>query len=179
MSITLTKGRLKYCKDSEGGISEIWLIPFVDYIKYQIKITDNILTQIPDSLAYYFGSNGLTNCINSQKTNDGGKYTEQSLSITLITTNEIGIVNNLLKRDYRILIKDKNGIWMVLGLYNGISVDKITQVSGGGKTDLNGFTVDFNGQEEDGVFFMTNPFSVGFIQFDTGLYFNYDLNFNF
>ena len=46
--------------------------------------------------------------------------------------------------------------------------DSLTYNSGGGKSDLNGFTLSFSGQEEKGSFFITNLEDAGFFdaQFD-------------
>jgi hypothetical protein len=44
--------------------------------------------------------------------------------------------------------------------------ENITYTTGGGKSDLNGFTIDFKGQEEKGSFFINDLDDAGF--FDAG-----------
>jgi len=169
MVSTVTSGYLRKCKDSLAGVSEIYLFPFVKYSRSQIVINGNILETFPDTTIYKFYANGNPNPNESQETEAGGKYFNQSISLDLQYKDDAYQLSKLLNKDYRLIFKDRNGLYRIFGLYTGLEAGQLDYATGGSKSDLNGFKIDFSGKEEKGSFFIENLEDTGFFDAD----FNY------
>lgn len=158
----LTSGYNRKCKDSLGGIYKIWLLKYVKYRRSQIITDGNYLISFPDSFIYRFDSLENPNFSESQETDEGGKFYNQSISLSFNTTDFFD-VEEYESLFFRILIQDNNGLYRILGLYNGMEASNIQYVTGGSKSDKNGVKIDFNGREEKGSFFINDLDDAGFI----------------
>lgn len=150
-------------KDSLGGIKAVWLCKYYKYSRSQIITSSNTLISFPDTFVYNFHSIEASNPMETQEQNEGGKFYNQSISLTFpgAAIREIQLLNTL---EYRLLFLDNNGIYRVFGLYNGLESGGITYETGSSKNSLNGFKITFTGKEEKQSFFMSNPFDIGFIE---------------
>ena len=166
MVSTITSGRDRQCRNNLGGISKLWLFPFVKYNRSQIVINNNVLLSFPDTTIYRFNYNGNPAPTENQSENDGGKFYDLSISFDLLYSSDAPNIEKLLKKDYRLIFQDRNGLYRIFGLYTGLVCDSLTYNSGGGKSDLNGFTLSFSGQEEKGSFFIDNLEDAGFFDAD-------------
>ncbi|WP_277899263.1 hypothetical protein [Galbibacter pacificus] len=112
---------------------------------------------------------------------DGNSYREalgsdksygQSISITLPMldrpTNEI--MEALLNSEFRVILELNNGIYKIFGLENGLSVDSVKLVTGGAKSEFNGYTFNFEGREEKESFYIDDLEEAGFIPYSPTLY---------
>ena len=73
------------------------------------------------------------------------------------------LLHKLLKKDYRVIFKDRNGLIRIFGLYVGLTCDSINYTTGNSKSDFNGFRLDFKGKEEKGSYFINNLADAGFV----------------
>lgn len=162
MVVTIDIGYTRKCKDSQGGVSEVYLFPYVEYSNPEIVTNGNILTSFPDTTIYKFESNNTPNAIEPQEQDAGGKYFNQSISLDLQYKDDFENIIKLLKKDYRLIFKDNNGKYRIFGLYNGVSCDSLEYTTGNGKSDFNGFKLSFNGKEEKQSFFINNLSDAGF-----------------
>lgn len=166
MVSTITQGYNRKCKDSLGGVSEIYLFPYVQYSRSQIITSGNTLTVFPTTIIYKFYSNGNPNAIEQQEQNEGGKYYNQSISLELQGANDSENIQKLIKKDYRLIFKDNNGLYRIFGLYIGIEADGLEFVTGNSKSEFNGYRITFNGKEEKQSFFIDNLEDTGFLDAD-------------
>lgn len=155
----LTNGWNRKCKNSLGGLSKIWLMPYVKYSRSQIVVNGNILTSFPQTLIYEFYSNGSPNFSETNEQDNGGKFYSQSIDLEL---NKVHNIEKLLKKDFRIITKDNNGIYRILGLYKGLEAESLNYKSGGGKSEFNGYSISFTGKEEKPSFFIDDLEDTGF-----------------
>lgn len=169
MVSTVTNGYLRKCKDSLAGVSEIYLFPFVNYSRSQILVNGNILTTFPATTIYKFYANGNPTPNENQEQDVGGKYYNQSISLDLQYKDDAFQLSKLLNKDYRLIFKDRNGLYRIFGLYTGLEAGQLNYTTGNGKGDLNGFKIDFSGKEEKGSFFINDLENAGFFNAD----FNY------
>lgn len=169
MVSTVTSGYNRKCKDSLAGVSEIYLFPFVNYSRSQIVIDGNILVTFPNTTIYKFYANGNPSPNESQETDAGGKFFNQSISLDLQYKEDAFQLSKLLNKDYRLIFKDRNGLYRIFGLYTGLEAGQLNYTTGNGKSDLNGFKIDFSGKEEKGSFFINDLEDAGFFNAD----FNY------
>jgi len=159
---TLISGYNRKCKDSIGGVNKIWLLKYIKYRRSQIVVDGNYLISFPESFIYQFDSLENPNFNEAQQTGEGGKFYEQTISLSFNTTDFFD-VEEYESLFFRILIQDKNGLYRILGLYNGMESSNITYTTGSGKGDKNGIRIDFTGREEKVSFFIENLDDAGFI----------------
>jgi hypothetical protein len=143
----ITNGYLRKCKDGTGGLNKIYLFPFVKYSRSQVVIQYEVLSFFPNNNIYEFDILGNPSFNESMSENEGGKFLDQSITVNILNTFEAFEIQKLLQKDYRAIIQDNNGKYRMLGLYNGLEADNLTQSIGSSKTDFNGFKVNFKGQE--------------------------------
>jgi hypothetical protein len=162
MVFTINSGYNKKCKNGLGGLNEIYLFPYVSYSRSNIITNANILTTFPNTTIYKFYSNGNPIANEQQETDAGGKFYSQSINLDLQYSGDPFELTKLIKKDYRIIFKDRNGLYRIFGLYKGIEADKIDYNTGSSKADFNGFKIGFIGKEEKQSFFITDLEDAGF-----------------
>ena len=135
---------LRGCKDSQGGVQELYLFKYIKYSRSQISVVDNSLILFPETTLYKFETIGDFDVTQTGNEEEGGKFFDTSLSFKLKTHPNIG---KFLNFDFRAVIKDRNGWYRLLGIYNGLTCDSVNKTTGNSKADFNGFTLSFTGQE--------------------------------
>lgn len=163
MVFAITSGRNRQCRDSLGGMEEVYIFPYIKYPRSAIELNGNILIQFPETVIYQFYVSGNPSFTQNQNEDAGGKFYSQSLSLNFPNIQNGIELEKLLKKDARIIIKDRNGKYMLLGAYIGLECVSLTQNTGGSKRDFNGFTAVFEGREEKGVLFINDLEDAGFI----------------
>lgn len=166
METVLVSGRDRVCKNSQGGIQNLWLFPYVKYNRSQIITNGNVLASFPTTTIYRFNLNSNPTPTSTQAENAGGKYYDMAISLDFIGSNDSENLQKLLKKDYRLIFQDRNGLFRIFGLYTGLICESLTFNTGSGKTELNGFNLSFNGQEEKGSFFINDLENAGFFDAD-------------
>ena len=159
----IISGYSRKCKDSIGGVKGVWIMKWLNHSLSQIVTNGNQLTSFPEVFIYKFESIENVNASETQETDDGGKYWKQSLSLTF-SGSDVSNIEILQRVDTRILILDNNGLYRIFGLYNGMLGGNIDYTTGGGKSDLNGIKISFEGKEEKQSVFVDSPFEIGFIE---------------
>jgi len=148
------------CKDSIGGLSKLWVFPYVKYNRSEIVTDGKKLITFP--LTNIYEMNPLTFSVSDKQNNsDGGKFYDQNL-----TFSRQGFdfeLQKLLKKDYRAIVQDNNGNYLIYGLFLGLECTKIDSVTGASKQDVNGMTFSFDGKEELGAYFIDDLNDTGFI----------------
>jgi hypothetical protein len=166
MATSILSGRDRVCKNSQGGIQNLWLFPYVKYNRSQIITNGNVLTNFPTTTIYRFNVNSNPTPTSTQAENAGGKYYDMAISLDFIGSNDSENLQKLLKKDYRLIFQDRNGLFRIFGLYTGLICESLTFNTGSAKTELNGFNLSFNGQEEKGSFFINDLENAGFFDAD-------------
>ena len=165
MGCNIDRGLARVCKHNIGGIANVFLFPFEKYMASEI-ITDNlILTTFPETIIYPFHAVLNGNLEQNMQVDDGGKYYNQRISLQFHGIADKFLFEKLLKRDYRLIIKDNNGVYRLIGTYNGVICDNITVDTGGNKSSFNGITADFSGKEKIEALFINELKPTGFTIF--------------
>lgn len=162
MVFRITQGFAKRCKDNQGGVRKLYLFPYVKYLRSQIITDGEYLTSFPTTTIFEFETDVISFNEPMQE-NEGGKFYNQNLEFSLTGNNDFWELQGLLKKDYRIIIQDRNGNYKILGLYTGLECTNFSQVTGGGKSELSGFNLSFEGQEYRSSLFIENLEDAGFI----------------
>lgn len=158
MACDISLGRVKPCKDSVGGIKNIYFVNYDDFGTIDYNVTD---TDVIDSLdssgtatpsAYKYDvhfSSSFTQNIQSS-TENGTTAFEQVLEVTLprLTKEDHKEIKMLAWGHPHVLIEDQNGNIFVAGLENGMEVTGGTIVTGMAMGDLSGYTLTLTGMEK-------------------------------
>jgi hypothetical protein len=156
MACNLTLGRLEPCKDSVGGLKNIY---FVNYNNSAIAVTyDSTDTDVIDELgtdvpAYKYElkatANTFTQTVNSSRDN-GTTFWEQVLSVTLKKLDKKSHKELKLLAYGRphVIIEDNNGNLFYAGLDHGMDVTGGDITTGGAMGDTSGYTLTLTGQEK-------------------------------
>lgn len=158
MACDLSLGRLKPCKDSVGGIKNIYFCNFGDFgtITYDVTDTD-VITSLdsgasatPNAYKYevHFSSSFTQNIQSS--TENGTTAFEQVLELTIprLTKEDHKEIKILAYGHPHIIIEDQNDNLFVAGLVNGMEVTGGTIVTGLAMGDLSGYTLTLTGMEK-------------------------------
>lgn len=150
----LSLGRLKPCKDTVGGIKNIYFVDYGDFTGIVYNATD---TDVIDTLAGTFSaykyevhfSSSFTQNIQSSMEN-GTTAFEQVLEVTLpkLTKEDHKELKLISFGHPHVIVEDQNGNYFVAGLLNGMSVTGGTIVTGLNMGDLSGYTLTLTGMEK-------------------------------
>jgi hypothetical protein len=168
MACNLTLGRLVDCKDSVGGLKKIYILPsFCSDIEDSATISADLemttagfttwdtygtpTVSKQTLLAYNLRPNVSSMTVNFNSDPAAGTtFFQQTLSITLQkidhdTTNELKLA---IYNRSQIFVLDAMDNIFLLGMNNGCDVTGGTMVTGAGKGDLSGYTLEFTAEEK-------------------------------
>ena len=165
----LTLGRIEPCKDSVGGIKNVY---FVDYGSItavpdgtNTDVIDSVGTDVP-AYQYEVRSSASTFTQNIQSSRDAGTTAfEQVLEVTLkkLSIDDHKELKLLSYSRPHVVVEDNNGNLFLSGLEYGMDVTGGTIVTGGAMADLSGYTLTLTGMEKVPANFLGGSMSaVGF-----------------
>ena len=155
MACALTQGYVLDCKDSLGGITEVFFMAAQDVAS--TTEASGVITALSKDQGKRFykyelvkGTSSFTETFTSSVEN-GTIFYQQELSIILNklqvnSRNEILLLNkNLLVA----VVKDNNGKYWYLGKARGLDMTAGSGQSGAAEGDRSGYTITFTGKEAD------------------------------
>lgn len=169
MACDLSLGRIEPCKDSVGGLKNVYFVNFGDMtgVTYNGTNTDVIDTVAGTPTAYKYalkGTNSLDQTITSNREN-GTTFFDQSLKLTLkkLTARDHKEIKLLAYGRPQVIVEDNNGNLFMCGLDYGMEVTGGTIVTGAAMGDLSGYTLELKGMEKVPANFLGDDLaSVGF-----------------
>ena len=150
----ISLGRLKPCKDSVGGIKNIYFINYgdMDGIAYNITDLDVIDTIGVGVSAYKYEVHFSSSFVqNIQSSSDSGTTAfEQVLELSLpkLTKEDHKEIKLITFGHPHVVVEDQNGSFFVAGLLNGMEVTGGTVVTGQAMSDMSGYTLTLTGMEK-------------------------------
>ena len=156
MSCLATKGRELPCKAAFGGIKSVLFCNFADNITTTLEASTGIYTIVNGSPAPVWlqyivkGNSSLETTVTSSRENGTTFYT-QTLNLTLTYLDALTIqqLQLLALGRPRIVVEDYYGNNFLCGFENGMECTGGTVVTGAAAGDLSGFTMTFEGMEEE------------------------------
>ena len=161
MACTLTTGRKLPCKSAFGGIKSVLFADFGTIASVATVDSTGISTITNGSPAPAWfqydvkGNSSLETTVTSSRENGTTFYT-QTLNLTLTFLDgqtNLELQRLALARPYAVVV-DYYGNSFLCGLENGMEVTGGTVVTGAAAGDLSGFTLTFEGMEEDAPLFL-------------------------
>ena len=141
----LTKGLAKRDNDRQGGLKKIYLTEYVDYSRSQVVLTGQLITSIPTATIYEYDVHGAS-FEETQSRDNGGEIYSQKLSFVVQGTRNSAEFWKLTKRPHHCIVLD---------LRNGVEAI-VSDKSGANKADLNGYTIEIDGKEDNQAYFIAN-----------------------
>ena len=153
MACDLSLGRLEVCKDSVGGLKNVYFVNYGDATGYIYDATNtdviDAVAGTPSAYKYELkGASTFTQNINSSR-EKGTTFFEQVLELTFkkLTVKDNKELKLLAYGRPQVIVEDNNGKFFYAGLKNGLEVTGGTIVTGAAMGDLSGFTLTFTGEE--------------------------------
>ena len=150
----LTQGLAKKHNDGQGGLKKIYLTEYVDYSRSQVVISDESITSIPTATIYEYDVYGAS-FEETQTREDGGEVYSQKLSFVVKGTRNSEEFWKLTKKPHHCIIVDEQGNGRFLGIRNGVEAI-VSDKTGANKSDLNGYTIEIDGKEDNQAYFIAN-----------------------
>lgn len=162
MPCTIINGREIDCRDSAGGIEEVYITEWSNVAT--IAETSGVVTSITMNSGKKFFTfqlekeNGMFDETEQASVENGTLFYEGVLSFTTkkMTAAARNAFNILAKNRLMIIFKDRNGAYWLLGRYG--AADKVGEnktSTGKAFGDLNGYTLTFTTKEKEPAFSFT------------------------
>ena len=135
------------CKDSVSGIKNVYLFSWAKYSRSQIIVSSNELLQFPASSIYNFKALKTSSLTETMENGANGNAYNQTLNLTFSKIGATFDFEQLRKCLLRAIVEDNNGVFTLLGLYNGLEVTSSTKQTGSSKQELNGYQITLTGKE--------------------------------
>ena len=167
MACDITRGRLIDCKDQIGGLRAIYICKTYNN-NISATATINTTEMTTAGFATWSGASGsattvfkydlvpnlssMTVNINSDAAN-GTSFFTQTLSVTLQKIDH-DMTNELRLMAYsraQIFVQDTNDNVFLLGIDNGCHVSGGSVVTGAGKGDMTGYTIEWTAEEKNAL----------------------------
>jgi len=153
MPCALTQNYVLDCKDSLGGLTEIYFMPAGDVTSY-VEASGVITTLVKATGKRFYkyelvkGTSSFVENINASIEN-GTIFYQQELTLILnkLQTNTRNEILLLAKNRLVAVAKDNNGTFWYLGLTRGIDITAGSAQSGAAEGDRSGYTMTFTGKE--------------------------------
>ena len=159
----ITRGRNGACKDTLGGIKNVYMWSWVQYPFFQIRgVKSGVLTSYPSTVVYQFETVANTNGY-EESLIEYNAYS-QSLRVNL---KSVDLETTVDLEDYQnirlgVIIEDYNGLFRLMGAYNGCDMESLNVVYGSGSSDFNGYQLEISGSERFKAPLFTDLLTVGF-----------------
>lgn len=162
MACAITKGRTLPCKNSVGGLKNVYILDYGSTVA-DLTASSGTVTLPTDGSAEFFkfeikGNSSLETAVTSSREN-GTTFYESTLNLTFtyldVATQEELKLLNAGRAHY--VVETYNGDYLLIGKEHGAEVTGGTIVTGAAMGDLSGFTLTVTAQETAPPFFATAP----------------------
>lgn len=168
MPCDIATGRTEACKESVGGLRNIYIANFVAGLHADVLQnldSDEQITALTTDLAVYKfelrGENNTFEETNENSRDNGTSFWTQTGSIVL-KKQDAATQKTLKLLSYgrpHVLIEDYNGNFRLAGVQNGVEFT-VNTATGGAMGDLSGYNISFEGKETRPAYFV-DPTKVG------------------
>jgi hypothetical protein len=162
MACAITKGRTLPCKNSVGGLKNVFILDYGSAVA-DVSPSSGTVTLPTDGSSEFFkfeikGNSSLETAVTSSREN-GTTFYESTLNLTFtyldVATQEELKLLNAGRAHY--VVETYNGDYLLIGKEHGAEVTGGTIVTGAAMGDLSGFTLTVTAQETAPPFFATAP----------------------
>lgn len=155
MACLLTTGYSLGCRDSIGGIQDVWIGNFGPNATYTLNATDTITAFTGTTVSYFKFEQemetGQFNQAGAYSTENGTVFFTQELQLSF-HKNDATLRNQLLvlsQANMSVIVKDQRGEYWLMGYQNGVRATAGSMNTGKAFGDLNGFTITLTAKEPE------------------------------
>ena len=152
ITCNITKAISKTCKNRQGGISKLYLFPYVKHSKSLNLTLDQEVVTFPFTNAFLYEAQNIVFTESTSIQNGGIEWT-QKLDFTIPEADENSEVYKLANKDYSAVVLDRNGKYRFIGMRNGGEVT-VNAVSGTLRSDMNGFNISLTAKEDNQAYYI-------------------------
>lgn len=163
MACIIIEGREIDCRDSVGGVAEIYVTEFANVPQANITASSGSISAMTCSTGKKFwtfqmekGNAQFDQKVTSSLEN-GTLYYEQTLTFNFkkMSASKRNDIHTLAQNRLIFIVKDNNGLFQVLGQTGGMDIGDSTGTTGKAFGDLNGYTLTFTGMEANPASFVS------------------------
>jgi hypothetical protein len=153
MACDISLGRIEPCKDSVGGLDAVYFVNDGAITGFVMDTTDaDVIASVevtPDAYKYDLKGNSTFETTINSSTENGTSFFEQTLTLTLkkLDINSHKELKLLTWGKPKVIVKDNNGNFFLMGKEHGAEVTGGTVVTGGAMGDLSGYTLTLSAME--------------------------------
>ena len=153
MACDITAGRIEPCKDSVGGLDAVYFVNDGDITGFTMDATDtDVIASVdgsPDAYKYDLKGNSTFETTINSSTENGTSFFEQTLTLTLkkLDIESHKELKLLTWGKPKVIVRDNNGNFFLMGKEHGAEVTGGTVVTGGAMGDLSGYTLTLSAME--------------------------------
>lgn len=152
ITCNITKAISKTCKNRQGGISKLYLFPYVKHSKSLNLTIDQEVVTFPFTNAFLYEAQNIAFTESTSIQNGGIEWT-QKLDFTIPEADENSEVYKLANKDYSAVVLDRNGKYRFIGMRNGGEVT-VNSASGTLRSDMNGFNISLTAKEDNQAYYI-------------------------
>lgn len=157
MACNIIQGRQIDCRDSVGGVPEVYLTEFVNVPQGNITSSSGTISAATCSSGKRFFTyqlekeNAQFDAKDMISVENGSLYSEQTLTFTLkkMSASLRNNLRTLAQNRLHIIVKDGNGTYWWMGQVNGADLTTSDGSTGKALGDMNGYTLTFTAKEPD------------------------------
>ena len=155
MACAIVQGREIDCRDSVGGVLEVYLTEFTNVTQTNITSSSGVVTAATCSSGKRFFTyqlekeNATFMAKDTVSVENGTFYNETTLTFSLkkMSASLRNNIRTLAQNRLHIIIKDANGVYWWMGQTNGADLITAEGTTGKAMGDMNGYTLSFTGKE--------------------------------
>ena len=159
MACNIVQGNEIDCRDSVGGILEVYLTEFANVTQANITSASGVITAATCSTGKRFFTyqlekeNGMIDSKEMISVANGTLYNETTLTFTIkkMSASHRNNIRTLAQNRLHIIVKDANGIYWWLGHVNGADLTAADGATGKAMGDMNGYTLTFTAKEPNAL----------------------------
>lgn len=155
MACLLTTGYTLGCRDSIGGIQEVYVANFPGGQTYSLDASDDIIGVGGTTASYYTFEQemetGEFNQTGAYSTENGTVFFDQQVTV-MLHKNDAALRNQLLvlsQANMSVIILDQRGEYWLMGFQNGVRAISGAMNTGKAFGDANGVTITLQGKEPE------------------------------
>lgn len=165
MACLLSTGYTLGCRDSIGGIQEVWIGNFQNGATYTLDANDRI-TGFAGATVSYFRfeqemETGQFNQTGAYSTENGTVFFTQEAMLTF-HKNDAALRNQLLvlsQANMSVIVRDQRGELWLMGYQNGVRTTAGSMNAGKAFGDLNGVTLTLQAKEPEPAYYISSTAS--------------------
>lgn len=157
MACPIVQGREILCRDSVGGVPEVYLTEFANVPQANITASSGVITAASCLTGKRFFTyqlekeNGQFDSKEIVSVENGTLYNEMTLTFTLkkMSASLRNNIRTLAQNRLHIIVKDGNGTYWWMGQVNGADLTAGDGTTGKALGDMNGYSLTFVAKEPD------------------------------